>query len=32
MNEVIRHLPHNTPAEDISDELVSLGFDVVIVK
>jgi hypothetical protein len=25
---VICHLPHNTPAEDISDGLVSLGFDV----
>jgi hypothetical protein len=29
---VIRHLPLHTPAEDISDELVSLGFDVVSVK
>jgi hypothetical protein len=29
---VMRHLPHNTPAEDISDVLVSLGFDVVSVK
>jgi hypothetical protein len=29
---LIRHLPHNTPAEDISDGLVSLGFDVVSVK
>jgi hypothetical protein len=29
---VIRHLPHNTPAEDISDGLVSLGFGVVSVK
>ncbi|XP_023721037.1 uncharacterized protein LOC111871883 [Cryptotermes secundus] len=29
---VIRHLPHNTPAEDISDILVSLGFDVISVK
>jgi hypothetical protein len=28
----IRHLSHNTPAEDISDGLVSLGFDVVSVK
>jgi hypothetical protein len=26
---VIRHLPHDTPAKDISDDLVSLGFDVV---
>jgi hypothetical protein len=29
---VIRHLPQNTPAEDISDGVVSLGFDVVSVK
>jgi hypothetical protein len=29
---VIRHLPHDTPAVDISDGLVSLGFDVVSVK
>lgn len=29
---VIRHLPINTPAEDISDRLVNLGFDVVSVK
>jgi hypothetical protein len=29
---VIRHLPHNTSAEDISDELVSLGFDVIRVR
>jgi uncharacterized paraquat-inducible protein A len=29
---VIHHLPHNTPAEDISDWLVSLGFNVVSVK
>jgi hypothetical protein len=29
---VIRHLPHNTPAEDISNGLVSLGFDVISVK
>jgi hypothetical protein len=29
---VIRHLPENTPAEDISDGLVSLGFDVISVK
>jgi hypothetical protein len=28
----IRHLPINTPAEDICDGLVSLGFDVVSVK
>jgi hypothetical protein len=29
---VIRQLPLNTPAEDISDGLVSLGFDVISVK
>jgi hypothetical protein len=29
---VIRHLPRNTPAEDISDGLVNLGFDAIIVK
>jgi hypothetical protein len=29
---VIRHLPHNTPAEDMSDGLVSLGFDVVSIN
>jgi hypothetical protein len=29
---VIRHLLLHTPAEDISDELVSLGFDVVSVR
>jgi hypothetical protein len=32
MKAVIRHLPHNTPAEDISDGLVSLGFDIISVK
>jgi hypothetical protein len=32
MKAVIRHLPHNTPAEDISDGLLSLGFDVISVK
>jgi hypothetical protein len=32
MKAVICHLPHNTPAEDISDELVSLGFHVISVK
>jgi hypothetical protein len=32
INSVIRHLPHNTPTEDTSDGLVSLGFDVVSVK
>jgi hypothetical protein len=29
---LIRHLSHNTPAEDISGGFVSLGFDVVSVK
>jgi hypothetical protein len=29
---VIRHLPHNTPAEDISESLVSLGFEDFSVK
>jgi hypothetical protein len=29
---VIRHLPQNTPAEDISDRLLSLGFDVISAK
>jgi hypothetical protein len=29
---VLRHLPSNTPAEDISDGLVTLGFDVVSVR
>jgi hypothetical protein len=28
----IRHLPFTTPAEDISDGLVDLGFDVISVK
>jgi hypothetical protein len=32
MMAVIRHLPHNTPAEEISDGLVSRGFDVISVK
>jgi hypothetical protein len=32
MKAVIRHLPQNTPAEGISDRLVSLGFDVISVK
>jgi hypothetical protein len=32
MKAVIRHLPHNTHAEDISDGLLSLGFDVISVK
>jgi hypothetical protein len=29
---VLRHLPSNTPARDISDGLVDLGFDIVSVK
>jgi hypothetical protein len=29
---VIRHLPSNTPAEDIAEELKDLGFDVINVK
>jgi hypothetical protein len=29
---VIRHLPFTTPAEDISDRAVDLGFDVISVK
>jgi hypothetical protein len=29
---VIRHLPSNTPAEDISDGLVDLGYDIISVK
>jgi hypothetical protein len=32
LKDVIRHLPHNTPAEDISDVLVNFGFDVISVK
>jgi hypothetical protein len=32
MKAMIRHLPHNTYAEDISDRLVSLGCDVISVK
>jgi hypothetical protein len=32
MKAVIRHLSQNTPAEDISDALVILGFDVISVK
>jgi hypothetical protein len=32
MKAVTRHLPHNTPAEDISDGLVSRGIDVISVK
>jgi hypothetical protein len=32
MKVVICHLPHNTPAEDISDGLVSLGFDIISIK
>jgi hypothetical protein len=29
---VLRHLPSNTPAQDISERLVDLGFDVISVK
>jgi hypothetical protein len=29
---VIRHLPRNTPAEDISEGLTKLSFDIIIVK
>jgi hypothetical protein len=32
MKAVIRDLPYNTPADDISDGLVSLRFDVISVK
>jgi hypothetical protein len=32
MKAVIRQLPHNAPAEDMSDGLVSLGLDVISVK
>jgi hypothetical protein len=32
MKADVRHLPHNTPAEDVSDELVSLVYDVISVK
>jgi hypothetical protein len=32
MKAMIHHLPHNNPAGDISDGLVSLGFDVISVK
>jgi hypothetical protein len=32
MEAVVHHLPHNTLAEDISDGLVSLEFDVTSVK
>jgi hypothetical protein len=32
MKVVIHHLPQNIPAEDISDGLVSLEFDVISVK
>lgn len=28
----MHHLPNNTPAEDISDGLVNLGFDFISVK
>jgi hypothetical protein len=29
---VIRHLPFSTPAKDISDGLVDLGFDIISFK
>jgi hypothetical protein len=32
INVVIRHLPQNVPAEEISNGLVSLGFNVISVK
>jgi hypothetical protein len=32
MKAVTRHLPNNTPAEDIPDGMISLGFDVISVK
>jgi hypothetical protein len=32
MKAVIRHLPHNTPAEDIFDGVVSHVFEVITVK
>jgi hypothetical protein len=32
IKSVIRHVPHNPPAEDISDGLVSIGFYVGSVK
>jgi hypothetical protein len=32
MKAVIRHLPFNTLAKDISDGLVDLGFDIIRVK
>jgi hypothetical protein len=32
MKAVIHHRPHNTPAEDISDGLVSFHFDIISVK
>jgi hypothetical protein len=32
MKAMIRHLSHKTPAEDISDGLMSLGFDVISIK
>jgi hypothetical protein len=32
LKAVIRHLPMNTPAEDISEGLMELGFDIVSVK
>jgi hypothetical protein len=32
MKAAIRHLPHNTPAEDIFEGVVNLDFDVICVK
>jgi hypothetical protein len=32
LKTVIRHLPSNTPAEEIYEALVDLGFDVTSVK
>jgi hypothetical protein len=29
---IICHLPQNTPAEDISDGLMNLGFDIISIK
>jgi hypothetical protein len=29
---IIRHLPMNTPAQDISDGLMDLGFDIISIK
>jgi hypothetical protein len=32
MKAVIQHLPSNTPAEDIYEEMVEHGFDIISVK